>query len=80
MFILAGLLSYTKGIKFYSLQMPATCKGEHVFLAKRPKSVYNVNRLGVRLACGRFLLSHIEVPVAAHFSALMRDFPSEVLG
>ena len=78
--LLAALVAQTKGIKFYDLQTCGACRGECVFLVRRPDSVYDVNCLDVRLARGRFLLGHLEAPVAARLSPLMRDVPVEVSG
>ena len=76
--LLAALVSQTKGIMYYDLQTSGACGGERVSLVRRPDSVYDVNCLDVRLARGRFLLGHIEVPIAARLSPLRCDVPVEM--
>ena len=76
--LLAALVSQIKGIKFYDLQTSGTCRGERVPLVRRPDSVYDVNCLDVRLACGRLLLGHIEAPIAARLFPLRCDVPVEM--
>ena len=70
--LLAALVAQTKGIKYYDLQTSGTCGGEHVSL------VYDVNCLDVRLVHGRFLLGHIEAPIAARLFPLRCDVPVEM--
>ena len=76
--LLAALVAQTKGIKFYDLQTSGACRGEHVSLVRQPDSVYDVNCLDVRLACGRFLLGHIEAPIAARLFPLRCDVQVEM--
>ena len=70
----AALVAQTKGIKFYDRKTSGVCRGERVSLIRRPDSVYDVNCLDGRLARGRFMLCHIEVPVTARLSPLRRVF------
>ena len=76
--LLVALVVQTKGIKIYDLQTSGTCRGECVSLVRRPDSVYDVNCLDVRLFRGRFLLSHIEAPIAAHLFPIRCDVPVEM--
>ena len=76
--LLAALVAQTKGIKYYDLQTSGACGGEHVSLVRRPDSVYDVNCLDVRLVHGRFLLGHIEAPIAARLFPLRCDVPVEM--
>ena len=83
--LLAALVAQTKGIKFYDQQTSGACRGECVSLVRRPDSVvrrpdsvYDVNCLDVRLARGRFLLGHIEAPIAARPFPLRCDVPVEM--
>ena len=77
-FLLADLVAQTKGIKFYDLQTSGACRGERVSLVRRPESVYDVNCLDARLARGRFLLGHIEAPIAAGLFPLRCDVQVEM--
>ena len=76
--LLAALIVQTKGIKFYDLQTSGACRGEHLSLVRRPDSVYDVNCLDVRLVRGRFLLGHIEAPIAARLFPLTCDVQVEM--
>ena len=76
--LLAALVAQTKGIKFYDLQTSGACRGERVSLVRRPDSVYDVNCLDVMLAAGRFLLGHIEAPIAARLFPLRCDVQVEM--
>ena len=76
--LLDALVAQTKGIKFYDLQTSGACRGERVSLVRRPDSVYDVNCLDVRLACGRFLLGRIEAPIAARLFPLRCDVQVEM--
>ena len=48
-------------------------------LQRQPNNQFDVNYLDVRLVCGRLLLGHVEAPVAARLSPLMRNVVVEVL-
>ena len=76
--LLADLVAQTNGMKFYHLQTSGACRGEHVSLVRWPDSVYDVNCLDVRLERGRFLLGHIEAPIAARLFPLRCDVPVEM--
>ena len=76
--LLAALIVQTKGIKFYDLQTSGACRREHVSLVRQPDSAYDVNCQDVRLVHGRFLLDHIEAPIAARLFSLRCDVPVEM--
>ena len=71
--LLAALVAQTKGSKCYNLQTSGACEGERISLVRRPDSVYDVKSLDMRLAHGRFLLDHIEAPIAARLFPLRCD-------
>ena len=75
---LAALVAQTKGITFSNQQTSGACRGERVSLVRQPDSVYDVNCLDVRLALGRFLLSHIQAPIAARLFPLRCDVQVEM--
>ena len=62
--------------------MTFVCLGpDRVFLVRRPDNPFHVNCLDVRLErCPRYLLGHLEAPIAAVLSPLMRDLLLEVSG
>ena len=76
--LLAALIAQTKGIKFYNQQTSGACRGKRISLVRRPDSVYDVKCLDVRLARGRFLLGHIEAPIAARLFPLSCDVQVEM--
>ena len=45
---------------------------------RRPDSLYDVNCLDVRLVCGRFLLGHIEAPIAGRLFSIRCNVPVEM--
>ena len=78
--VLAVFVAQTKGIKFYDLRRSGAVRGEGVFLVWRPDNTYDINCLDVRLVRGRTMIGHLEAPVAAQLSPLMRDLPVDVSG
>ena len=78
--VLAVFVAQTKGIKFDDLHTSGAVRGKQVFLVRRPNSPYNVKCLDVQLTCGGFMIGHLEAPVAAYLSTLMRDTLVDVSG
>ena len=78
--VLATLVAQVKGVQFYDLRDSGAGRGELVVLQRQPNNLFNANCLDVRLVHGRLLLGHIEAPVVARLSSLMRDVAVEVTG
>ena len=78
--VLAVFVAETKGIKFYDLQRSGVVRGERVFLVRWPNNAYDGNCIDVRLTRGDLMVGHLEAPVAARLSPLMRDLPINVSG
>ena len=58
---------------FYDFGVSGACRGESVVVAQRPDNAYDANCLDVRLVRGQYLLGHLEAPMAARLSPMMRD-------
>ena len=78
--LLASLVAQVKGIMFYDYAVCGACRGERVYVIRRPENRYDCNCLDVRLSRGRSLLGHLEAPVAARLSPVMRDARAVVSG
>ena len=78
---LASLVAQVRGVKFYDLQMCGACYGDQVHLVRQPLDRYDANCIDVIMMHGRLsLLGHLEAPVAAIISPVMRDVSVEVSG
>ena len=79
--LLASFVAQLKGTKFYDLRVSGACQGDRVFLVRRPENPFDVNCLDVRLVrCPRYLLGHLEAPIATLLSPLMHGLFLEVSG
>ena len=76
---LATLMAVVRGVKFYDMRNARVHRGERVVLRRAPNNPFDRNCVDVLLR-GGLLLGHLEAPVAARLSLLMRAVPVEVVG
>ena len=80
--VLAVLVAQTRGVMFNDLQVSGACYRDQVILVRRPQDRFDMNCMDVVLMRGRLpsMLGHLEDPVAAIISPLMRDASLSVSG
>lgn len=78
--VLASVVARVKGVMFYDYATSGACHGDRVYILRRPDNQYDSNCLDVRLAHGSYLLGHLEAPMAARLSPVIRDVSVVVSG
>ena len=78
--VLASVVARIKGVMFYNYATSGACHGDRVCILRRPDNQYNSNCFDIRLSRGSYLLGHLEAPMAARLSPVIRDVSVVVLG